>query len=117
MTSEKIYFPGREPDTDTNADYIAELEGRLLVKEIEAQQAKKRAAAYQNQLARQHAAQRVAKRRMLRNLNFAATLVLLIGTYWWVLAASAGDIPAWTAGIPLTLGLAAAYRWGKYYGK
>lgn len=114
MTSEKIYFPGREPDEDTNADYIAELENKLLEKEIEARRAKKRAAAYQNQIARQRAEHRAAKRRMVRNINFAATLVSLVVTYWWVLAAAAGDLPALSAGIPLTIGLAAAYRWGKF---
>ena len=111
MTNEKIYFPCRERD---NEDYIADLENRLLEKEIEARKAKKRAAAYRQQAARQRAARRAERNRMMRAINFAATGIALVATYWWVLAASAGGIPAWTAGIPLTIGLAAAYRWGKY---
>ena len=113
MTSEKIFFPGRDTDYDTNADYIAELENKLLEKEIEARRAKKRAAAYQNQIMKQKAEKRAAKRRMMRNINCAATLVSIVVTYWWVLAAAAGDLPALSAGIPLTIGLSAAYRWGR----
>lgn len=115
MTNEKIYFPCRERDTnDDYIDYIAELESRLFEKEIEARRAKKRAAAYRQQAARQRAAQRAERNRMMRTINFAGTGISLAVTYWWVIAASAGDVPAWTAGIPLTIGLAAAYRWGKY---
>ncbi len=117
MTSEKIYFTNREnreKDESANADYIAELENKLMEKEIEARRARKRAEAYQRQVMKQRAEKRAEKRRASRNLNCAATLVSFIAAYWWVLAAAAGDLPALSAGIPLTIGLAAAYRWGKY---
>lgn len=111
MTNEKkIYFTD-----NSDEDYTAELEDRLWRAELEARKAERRAEELQDRQMRQTAYLRAVRRRRMRIINCAAALASVVITYLWVLASAAGDLPALTAAIPLTVGLSAAFRWGRYY--
>lgn len=53
-------------------------------------------------------------RRAKHRYYLAGTLAFLAVTYFCVLAASAGEIPAGATWIPLTFGFSAAFLWGRY---
>ncbi len=104
----------QESKVNHSAEYVEELEEKLWRKELEARKAVKRAEELNYQVMKQRAEQRAAERRAVRFINCGATIITILISYWWVLIASAGELPAWSSIIPLTVGLAAAYRWGKF---
>lgn len=112
MTYQKKLIINENRQND--AEYIEELESKLREKEQEARRATQRAEEYRRQILKQSAERRAALRKARRIINGAVTGAAVIITYWCVLAASAGDIPALSSAIPLTVGFAAAYRWGSY---
>ena len=115
MTNQKrIIFTDKEPEVTENAEYIEELENKLWEAELKARRTAKRAEELEHQIMKQRAAKKAAERRMMYYVNCAATLIMVAVTYIWILAASAGDLPALSSAIPLTIGFSAAYRWGRY---
>lgn len=64
--------------------------------------------------AQQRAEKRAAQRRMLYFVNAAGTLAALVISFFWILAASAGEVAPLSCVFPLTVGFSAAYRWGYY---
>lgn len=112
MTYQKKMIISEHRQSD--AEYIEELESKLREKEQEARRASQRAEEYRRQILKQSAERRAALRKARRIVNGAITCAMVIITYWCVLAASAGDIPILSSAIPLTVGFAAAYRWGTF---
>lgn len=115
MTKQKkIIFTDNEPEVDFTGEYVEELEHKLWEKGLEARKAERRAEELHHEIMKQRAQKKAAERRRLRLINCAATLFIFIVSYFWILAASAGELPALSSVIPLTIGFTAAYRWGKF---
>ena len=103
--AEKIIITNDKSRDERATEYIEELERELWETQLQARKAEKRE--YELRQARRRAELEYKARYML---NAAATGVILCGAYVFTIIAADNAL----ALIPLTLGILAAYRWGRW---
>ncbi len=108
--AEKIIITNDKSRDERATEYIEELERELWETQLQARKAEKREYELRQKLTRQARRRAELEYKARYMLNAAATGVILCGAYVFTIIAADNAL----ALIPLTLGILAAYRWGRW---
>lgn len=106
--AERIIFTDKSRD-ERDSEYIDELEKQLWETRLQARKAEQREYELRQKLTRQARRRAELEYKARHMLNATATGVMLCGAYVFTYIAANTAL----ALIPLTLGILAAYRWGR----